>query len=752
MVSAPVQQQLGTPVRTFGDISNQKVQAKGNVTPPVKKAAASSSSPSTPASNTPRTQMRNTLRPKTQLSNGMALKKQGVSSVYQNHYQMTPSRKLMAGGITRTKTRLNNGGATQDLYRQSNIDTTLKDRGYVKPAAKFFETPEQAAAKRKQTALKKKLAERRAHHANPDAGLKVVEQANDNVGNNVGSEIKQKDAELERLRATQLARLQLAEQQIKELEAAKLVQAEALATQTAELKQLAQAKAAADVAKAQADVLAVKTAELEAQAIASDAQLSSLKEEQAQAATDRAVQLASLKEADVQKSAKLAAKEVELQKLEFAQQEAIAAKDAAFEKLTAENTAEFEKLAAASAMAAAAALSAAAPAPAPAPVAIAAAPVAVTAAPAMQQQQQQQPQQQAVMSGSEYAATRIALRAVLQAKIGTEDDIRMLTHELAKVLALGGMITEAGANAACSIMEQIGTKQGILQRQEGEVESLQGLTVTRDASPTTRHSSELAKQLLMSKKHVIKRQSSAGMNIDRRVLAGVEMAINETIAEKDARLQQQDEQLSKATHMLQHAARVKQLQDAKMAQMSSAVNGSGSEVQTLRLMQNYQTRAHDAIREELAHSRNSVLVLDQQNLMLKEQLQMAQAMSAPVQMRKKKNKTKSSSSLRNRLSKTFSFGGKSKSKKSEAKAAKRMSKMATIAAGRPISIQGPLNIAPAPAATPAPASADTFAVQAAPVEVDAIVPVPSAVAAAAASPKAAPQRHSLIFSPSSSMV
>ena len=113
-------------------------------------------------------------------------------------------------------------------------------------AAKFFETPEEAAAKRKQTALKKKLAERRAG-ANPNAGLKVVDQAN-----NVGSEIKRKDDELERLRATQLARLQLAEQHIKELEAAKLVQAETLATQTAELKQLSQAKAAADAAKSQA--------------------------------------------------------------------------------------------------------------------------------------------------------------------------------------------------------------------------------------------------------------------------------------------------------------------------------------------------------------------------------------------------------------------------------------------------------------------------------------------------------------------
>ena len=71
-------------------------------------------------------------------------------------------------------------------------------------------------------------------------------------------------------------------------------------------------------------------------------------------------------------------------------------------------------------------------------------------------------------------------------------------------------------------MEQIGAKQGLLQRQEVEIESLQGLTVTREATPTARHSSELAKQLLMSKKHVIKRRAS-GMNIDRRVLAGVEM-------------------------------------------------------------------------------------------------------------------------------------------------------------------------------------------------------------------------------------
>ena len=202
---------------------------------------------------------------------------------------------------------------------------------------------------------------------------------------------------------------------------------------------------------------------------------------------------------------------------------------------------------------------------------------------------------------------------------------------------------------------------------------------------------------------------------------------------------------------------MKQLQDAKMAQMSSVVTGSGSEVQTLRLMQNYQTRAHDAVREELAYSRNSVLVLDQQNLMLKEQLKIAQAMSAPVQMRKKKNKTKSSSSLRNRLSKTFSFGGKSKSKKKEAKRASKMASMSTIPAGRAVSMQPAAPVAVDIAA--APATIDTFAVQAAlaapaaPAEVDAIVPVAAAAAATVpASPKASAQRHSLIFSPTSSMV
>lgn len=145
--------------------------------------------------------------------------------------------------------------------------------------------------------------------------------------------------------------------------------------------------------------------------------------------------------------------------------------------------------------------------------------------------------------------------------------------------------------------------------------------------------------------------------------------------------------------------------------------------------------------------------------MLKEQLEMAQAMAAPVQMRKKKSKTKSSSSLRNRLSKTFSFGGK-KSKKNEAK---RMSKMATIPAGRPVSVAHAH--APAPTSVPTPAAApmtmpvagthtaasattDMFAVQAPVATEDGIVPV----AATAASPKATVQRHSLIFSPSSSMV
>eukprot|EP00729_Bicosta_minor_P007876 gene7876-28303_t len=747
----------GTPVRTFGDISNQKLLAKGNVTPPVKKAL---SSPSTPVMATPRTQMRDQLRPKTHLAKGIALKKQGVKSVYQNHYQMTPSRKLMQGGIHRNKTRLNNGGATQDLYRQSHIDETLKSRGYVKPAAKFFETPEQAAAKRKQTALKKKLAERRAGAmaANPEAGLKAVDQTN-----NVGSEIKQKDAELERLRATQLARLQLAEQQIKELEAAKQAQAKELATQTAELKQLSQAKAAADTAKAQAGVLASKTAELEARAAEKDAELALMKLAQEQTAADRAAQLTSLKEVDVQRQAQLAAKEAELQQLEFAKLEFIAAREAEFEKLTAEKAAEFEKLSAAKDEAAASVLAAAkavakivvaAPVVVEEEAVVAAAAPVIEEAPAITHEAKQQ-----VVSSSEFAATRIALRAIMQAKIVTEDDVRALTYELAKVLAPGAMISEAGANAACGIMEQIGSKQGILQQQEAEIESLQGLTISRETTPITRHSSELAKQLMVSKRHVVKRQSSVGMNIDRRVLAGVEMAINETIAEKDARLQQQDEQLSKATHMLQHAARVKQLQDAKMAQMSSAVNGSGSEIQTLRMMQNYQTRAHDAIREELAYSRNSVLVLDQQNLMLKEQLEMAQAMAAPVQMRKKKSKTKSSSSLRNRLSKTFSFGGK-KSKKNEAK---RMSKMATIPAGRPVSVAHAH--APAPTSVPTPAAApmtmpvagthtaasattDMFAVQAPVATEEGIVPV----AATAASPKATVQRHSLIFSPSSSMV
>lgn len=423
--------------------------------------------------------------------------------------------------------------------------------------------------------------------ANPEAGLKAVDQTN-----NVGSEIKQKDAELERLRATQLARLQLAEQQIKELEAAKQAQAKELATQTAELKQLSQAKAAADTAKAQAGVLASKTAELEARAAEKDAELALMKLAQEQTAADRAAQLTSLKEVDVQRQAQLAAKEAELQQLEFAKLEFIAAREAEFEKLTAEKAAEFEKLSAAKDEAAASVLAAAkavakivvaAPVVVEEEAVVAAAAPVIEEAPAITHEAKQQ-----VVSSSEFAATRIALRAIMQAKIVTEDDVRALTYELAKVLAPGAMISEAGANAACGIMEQIGSKQGILQQQEAEIESLQGLTISRETTPITRHSSELAKQLMVSKRHVVKRQSSVGMNIDRRVLAGVEMAINETIAEKDARLQQQDEQLSKATHMLQHAARVKQLQDAKMAQMSSAVNGSGSEIQTLRMMQNYQ--------------------------------------------------------------------------------------------------------------------------------------------------------------------
>jgi hypothetical protein len=607
-----------------------------------------------------------------------------VGSVYQNHYMMTPSRKLMQGGIHRNKYKLEGGlGADgKDSTRQSEIDG-MNSRGYVKPTVNGFNSFKLDSPDQKRTgatSLKKKLQERRAgtpglnqSRGSPLPAPPPTSESPmpDAVASDTAAEDAKKATELEHLRAAQNARLQIAEQKVKELEANKVQQDEELALKDAQLH-AAQSTVTQTETQKVAEISALQTAKA-----------SELKALQDTTAAERA-EFEATRQADIAQS-----RAVQLQ--------AAAQAEAAAQALAA--AAAKEEAAGKAIAAAVAAASAATPASAP---------TAVTN-----------------VGGSEMTGTRIALRAVVAAKLNTEEDIQGLTHELAKILSTGAIMSEAHASAACRLMEQIGAKQGFLHSQEAEMESLQGISIKREMTAVTHRSQALAQQLLMSRKHVMTQQGSVGLNIDRRALAGVEMAINEQIAEKDNRLQQQDEQLNKATHLLKHAARVKELQDAKLAQLGSVVNGSGKELETLRLMQNYATRAHDAIREELTNSRNSVMIMDQQNQMLRDQLQMQSTPVPGVKMRKKKG-TKSSSSLggfRNRLSRAFSnVGGKKKNKSYDMEGA-----------------------APAPVATS----------QSAPVlnleQPRLTVPAPPG-ARLAATPEKIQQRHSTIFSPNSSTV
>jgi hypothetical protein len=140
------------------------------------------------------------------------------------------------------------------------------------------------------------------------------------------------------------------------------------------------------------------------------------------------------------------------------------------------------------------------------------------------------------------------------------------------------------------------------------------------------------------------------MGCSVQVLAGVELAINEQIREKDERLQLQDEQLNKASAMLQHAARIKQDQDRKMAEMVRMLNSGANpgSVETMRKTQNYHARANEAMQAELNASRQAMAELDLSNRQLREA-----GASADGQRSKKVKKSKSSASISKRFSGIF---------------------------------------------------------------------------------------------------
>jgi len=605
MMSVPLESlvltPVSTPVRKFGDITNSSKD--GNV------------------KDTPRTQMKKLLQPKANIKASAPFRSKSAKSVYTNAYAATPSKKAMAGGVNRKKSRLQQQ-ALSGNQRVSTVDSTLHDRAYVKP---MTEALEKLAAEKDELALVK----------GPMANLTVVEEASQEHALIKGPKSAVASAGLKKKKKKappppkppSKFKMKLAERRaaaghtsiISAPPAAaptiveKVVVVDSAAVMAEAAKRVA---AEAEVAKFTVEkAAAIKAAEANAAEVAALRSASEQKMQVIEAAAEEAAAKVVALEAKVERT-EADAREREMQIV----QEARAREAEITSQIAAEQAQNLSVL-----------------------------------------QETVSQAQEAQLSAETQA--QLALRNALTAKAATEKIVRALSRRLSHALTKGVSLMEEEVQEACAVMQQIGSRQKLLESQEADIMSLQGLIIKRKQGPVTRRTQELAQLLLLRKHRVLpqaarRNMNASGISIDRRVLAGVEEAINEQIKEKDERLQLQDEQLNKASAMLQHAARIKQAQDRKMAEMARMLNGgidpNRGGVDTMRKMQNYHSRANEAMQAELDASRQAMAELDRSNRQLRQQQSMSEVGGGSTKRRSKKvKKSKSSASIGKRFSGIF---------------------------------------------------------------------------------------------------